>query len=151
MIKMLFVCHGNICRSVAAEFICKQLIKEQKLENEFYIDSCATSLEEIGNPIYPPMKKVLEKHHILLGKHYARQITKEDYNNFDYIFIMDNNNMRNIKHLLGEDINHKIYLIKDFVGKNGYIEDPWYTGNYELVFNDLYDCIQRIIEKLRCE
>ena len=151
MIKMLFVCHGNICRSVAAEFICKQLIKEQKLENEFYIDSCATSLEEIGNPIYPPMKKVLEKHHILLEKHYAKQITKEDYNNFDYIFIMDNNNMRNIKHLLGEDINHKIYLIKDFVGKNGYIEDPWYTGNYELVFNDLYDCIQRIIEKLRCE
>ena len=148
---MLFVCHGNICRSVAAKFICKQLIKEQKLENEFYIDSCATSLEEIGNPIYPPMKKVLEKHHILLEKHYARQITKEDYNNFDYIFIMDNNNMRNIKHLLGEDIDHKIYLIKDFVGKNGYIEDPWYTGNYELVFNDLYDCIQRIIEKLRCE
>ena len=151
MIKMLFVCHGNICRSVAAEFICKQLIKEQKLENEFYIDSCATSLEEIGNPIYPPMKKVLEKHHILLEKHYARQITKEDYNNFDYIFIMDNNNMRNIKHLLGEDINHKIYLIKDFVGKNGYIEDPWYTGRYEVVFNELYDCIKIIIEKLRCE
>lgn len=151
MIKMLFVCHGNICRSVAAEFICKQLIKEQKLENEFYIDSCATSLEEIGNHIYPPMKKVLEKHHILLEKHYARQITKEDYNNFDYIFIMDNNNMRNIKHLLGEDIDHKIYLIKEFAGKTGMVEDPWYTGRYEVVFNELYDCIKIIIEKLRCE
>lgn len=148
MLKLLFVCHGNICRSVAAEFICKQVIKDKHLEDKFYVESRATSLEEIGNEIYPPMKKVLEEHHIDIGKHYSTQITRIDYEKFDYIFIMDDNNMRNIMRIVNQDDKHKIHMITEFAGMDGFIEDPWYTGKYEKVFNELNEAIQKILKKL---
>lgn len=148
MLKLLFVCHGNICRSVAAEFICKDLIKKNHLENKFYVESRATSLEEIGNEIYPPMREVLEKHNVNIDRHYSTQITRIDYERFDYIFVMDDNNMHNIMRNVIEDDEHKIFMITKFADMPGFIEDPWYTGRYEKVYNQLNEAIQKILEKL---
>lgn len=151
MYKVLFVCHGNICRSSAAEYIFKSLIKENHLESSFCCASRATSREEIGNDIYPPMKRVLINHKIEIEKHYASQITKKDYDDYDLILLMDEENMYGIRRIIPYDLNNRIYLLKDYVGLTGEIEDPWYTGRYEQVYQEIYECLERLIAKLRYE
>lgn len=145
MKKILFVCHGNICRSVAAMFIAQELAKKAGKSEEYQFDSCATSLEEIGNDIYPPMKRALERFHIPFTHHEARQITKEDYLDYDVILYMDKNNQRNLLKII-DDTDHKCFLLSSYVHEGGEVEDPWYTGRYDKVILQLMNYIQKIIQ-----
>lgn len=148
--KLLFVCHGNICRSVGAEYICNHLIKKYNYFN-ISCDSAAISYEEIGNPIYPPMEEVLIEHGVEIGSHRARIVTKQDYLDFDYIFIMNDENKRGINRIIPHDINNKIYKILEFIDKSGDIEDPWHTGRYSKVYNQLYEAIEIILSKINLQ
>lgn len=148
MIKVLFVCHGNICRSPMAEFIMKDKVKKLSMENLFHIDSRATSKEEIGNNIYPSALNTLKNHGIVGAKHSAKQITIEDYNYFDYIFVMDQANIRMLKYVLPNCNLSKVSLIGEFIEKGLWIEDPWYTGNFEIVFEQLNKAIDIFINQL---
>ena len=135
MPKILFVCHGNICRSPMAEYIMKDLTKDV---GDFYIASAGTSNEEEGNDIYPPVKRVLEKHHIPYSHHSARILSESDYNNFDYIIIMDTYNERNIKSIISNDKQNKIKKLLYYVGTNNDVSDPWYTNEFEKCYHDIY-------------
>ncbi len=145
MIKVLFICHGNICRSVAMNFIFRNLIKEHRKEKDIYCESRAVSREEIGNDIYPPMKKALTKYNIEYSLHHAQQITVKDYQDYDYFFVMDNENVTRMGSL---GFTKNVYLLKEFVGLKGEIEDPWYTGRYEKVVQELLECGNLLIKKL---
>ncbi len=144
MRHIIFVCHGNICRSVAAEFIAKQLLKE-KNNQQITVISRATSREEIGNDIYPPMKKALLRRGIEFSTHQAKQITQDDYEWADEIYYMDQNNLKYLSYLLD---NHKkiIYPISKFTLDINGIDDPWYTGEYDIVINELIECVNSILE-----
>lgn len=135
MPRIIFVCHGNICRSPMAEFIMKDLTKN---DSNFYIASSATSREEIGNSIYPPAKKILNMHHITYTNHYARQLEASDYDKYDYIIIMDTNNEYNIKRIIKSDPEHKIRKLLSFIGSDADVSDPWYTNEFEKCFQDIY-------------
>lgn len=134
MINILFVCHGNICRSPMAEFIMKDLVKNR---NNFYIESKATSYEEIGNTIYPPAKRVLSKHNIRFEERSARRIEKSDYEKFDYIIIMDSNNERNIMRIIDGDPKNKVHKLLYYIGSDKDISDPWYTGMFDECFIEI--------------
>lgn len=137
MKKILFVCLGNICRSPMAEFIMKALVESKGLGDEFYIESAATSREELGNPVYPPAKRVLEKRGINCTAKRARQITAQDGDKFDYIICMDSSNVSNTKRILSS-INHsKIYKLLDFTAAPRDVADPWYTGDFTATENDV--------------
>ena len=139
MTKILFLCHGNICRSPIAEFVFKDLVKGR--EDEFYVESKAVSSEEIGNPIYPPARAILIEKKIPFTDHRARKMTKEDYDNFDYIIVMEEYNLPRLNRIIGQDTQNKVYRLLDFTDKPGDIEDPWYSGNFEKVFNQIrYGC-----------
>ena len=148
MIKILFVCHGNICRSPMAEFIMKDLVKKANLEKDFYIESAATSTEEIGNPVYPPARKILKEHGINSDGKYARQITLADYDRFDYIILMDQNNLRNIKYIIPEDKDNKIHLLMDYTGSSRDVADPWYTRNFKITYNDILEGCTALLEHI---
>lgn len=135
MPRIMFVCHGNICRSPMAEFIMKDLTKN---DSNFHIASSATSREEIGNSIYSPAKKILNMHHITYTNHYARQLEASDYNKYDYIIIMDTNNEYNIKRIIKSDPEHKIRKLLSFIGSDTDVSDPWYTNEFEKCFQDIY-------------
>lgn len=137
MIKVLFVCHGNICRSPMAEFMFKDFVNKKGLEDLFYIESAATSTEEIGNPVHYGTRRVLDKYGIDYKNKRARQITKSDYDNFDFIIVMDNNNLYNIKRIVGEDKLGKIHKFLEYAGESRDISDPWYTGNFFETENDI--------------
>lgn len=147
MTKILFVCHGNICRSPIAEFIMKDKLRKLNLENKFFVDSCGVSNEETGNTIYPEAYNTLVKHNILNASHTARQMSIKDYENYDYIFMMDKSNIRNFTRLFGSDYKHKIYLITEYLEGIEDIEDPWYTDNFELIFNQLDVAIENILKE----
>ena len=136
MIKILFVCHGNICRSPMAEFVMKNLVKEKGLSEDFQIDSAATSSEEIGNPVYPPVKRILSSHGIDCSKKRARQITPSDYKTYDYLIGMDSANIRNMKYIFGEDKEGKIFKLMDF-SSGGDVADPWYTRDFDSTWQDV--------------
>lgn len=136
MIKVLFVCHGNICRSPMAEFLFKKYVNDLN-DNRFIIESCATSLEEIGNPVHYGTRKILDRFNIDYSKKRARRMTIDDYNNFDYIVAMDRNNINNIKRIIGNDNKRKVSLLLEFAGLNRDISDPWYTGNFEKTYDDI--------------
>lgn len=135
MIKILFICHGNICRSPMAEFIFKQMVQGQ--EKSFCIASRAVSREEEGNAIYFQAAQKLREKGIPFSRHTARQITEDDYRFYDYILVMDRANILHMERLLGKDTQHKVFRLLDFTETPGDIEDPWYTGNFEGVFKSI--------------
>ncbi len=141
MIKILFVCHGNICRSVMGEYILKDMVRKAGLEGEFFIDSAAVSREEIGNPIYPPARRELERRGVAWGGHRARQVTLEDYRSFDRIYYMDRSNARYLGALLPRDPDRIRPLLSYDVA------DPWYTGDFEKTYEDLCRGCRQIMEE----
>ena len=146
--KILFVCHGNICRSPMAEFVMKHLVEERGIQDQFEIASAATSTEEIGNPVYPPAKRKLAEHGIDCQGKTARQMTMEDYRYYDLIIVMDRNNIRNLKRLLGEDKDHKISLLMDYTNRPGEVADPWYTGDFEATWRDVLEGCEGLIKEV---
>lgn len=147
MKTIIFVCHGNICRSPAAEWIMKYLVSKYGIEDKFFIYSRATSLEEIGNDIYPPMKRALSHHDIPFEHSQATRITKEDYEKADYIFYMDHNNLSFLKYLM-DDPKKKFHPISMFTKTIDQIDDPWYSGEYDIVINEIFECVEDIIKNL---
>ena len=148
MIKVLFVCHGNICRSPMAEFVMKDLVEKAGVRDAFYIESAATSTEELGNPVYPPARRVLAAHGIDCSGKYARQIRKKDYDDFDLIICMDNANIRNALRIFGEDPQGKISRLLDFTSRPGEVADPWYSGNFDATWRDVYEGCTALLETL---
>ena len=144
MVKIMFVCHGNICRSPMAEFIMKKLVSDNGLENKFVIKSSATSTEEIGNPIYPPALAELKRNNIPLTEKKAVQLKNSDYKNYDMFICMDNNNIRNIKYIFPTDPDNKISKL---LGAKD-VADPWYYGNFDVTFRDITEGCQRLLETL---
>ena len=137
MVKVLFVCHGNICRSPMAEFVMKKLVSEAGMEEKFEIASAATSTEEIGNPVYPPARRKLAEHGIDCSGKTARQVTRMDYEKYDLLIVMDHNNLRNLQRMLGQDKENKIHLLMDYTDRPGEVADPWYTGDFEQTWMDV--------------
>lgn len=135
--KILFVCHGNICRSPMAEFVMKYLVKEAGLEDQFEIASAATSTEEIGNPVYPPARRKLEEHGISCEDKRARVITRDDYHYYDQIVVMDSENIQSLRWLFGKDKDRKVKLLMDYTDRPGEVADPWYTGDFEATWQDV--------------
>lgn len=135
--KILFVCHGNICRSPMAEFVMKKMVEEAGLKSQFEIASAATSTEEIGNPVYPLACQKLAEHGISCKGKTARQMTQADYRYYDYVVAMDKNNLRNLHRMFGEDKEHKISLLMDYTSCRGEVADPWYTGDFEATWRDV--------------
>lgn len=149
MIKVLFVCHGNICRSPMAEFIFKSMVRDLKIEDQFEIESRATSTEEIGNPIYPQARKILDNYNIDYSKKRAKQITINDYNNFDYILVMDSNNLFNIKYIIKDDKENKIKTLLSYANIKRDISDPWYTRDFKKTESDIKLGLDGFINYLR--
>ena len=131
MVKVLFICHGNICRSTMAEFYMRHIVEKAGLSDFIYVESAATSREEIGNDTHYGTKKKLDKMGIPYTRRKARQVTVDDYHNFDYLVIMDENNGRNLKRIIGDDVDSKVYKAMSFVGESRDVKDPWYTGNFD--------------------
>lgn len=136
MIKILFICHGNICRSPMAEYVMKKLVKDAGREAEFEIASAATSREEIGNPVYPPAQRELAKHGISCRGHAARQMTPADYDYYDYLVAMEPYNIRNMLRIT-DDPAGKMRLLMSFTGSDEGIDDPWYTGRFAEVYRQI--------------
>ena len=137
MIKVLFVCLGNICRSPMAEYVFKDMLKKSGEEGNFYVDSAATSTEEIGNSVHYGTRNKLKQMNIECGNHKARRITKQDYEKFDYIIAMEERNIIDIEKIVGKDIKGKIYKLLDFSDYPRDIADPWYTGNFDKTYDDI--------------
>ncbi len=137
MIKVLFICHGNICRSPMAEFILKDMVQKMNMEKEFYIASAATSTEEIGNDIHYGTRRKLKEMGIPFSPRAAVQIKDSDYDKYDYIIGMDSANIYNIRRIMGNDPEKKIYRLLEFAGINRDIADPWYTGNFDETYEDV--------------
>ncbi|MBQ8164972.1 MAG: low molecular weight phosphotyrosine protein phosphatase [Clostridia bacterium] len=155
MIKVLFICHGNICRSPMAEFIFKDLIKKKGVEDKFYVASCATSTEEIwgdvGNPVYPPARDELKKHGISCEGKRAVQLKKRDYGEYDYLIAMDSNNIRNMNRILGGDPDGKVSKLMDYTDRPGDVADPWYSDRFDVAYRDIYDGCCGLIAHLNGE
>ena len=148
MIKIMFVCLGNICRSPMAEFIFKDMIDKKGLSNNFKINSAATSYEEIGNDIHYGAREKLIQKGIPFSKRKAIRIEPEDYKKYDYIIGMEESNIRNIKRIVGNDNENKIFRLLDYSEKPRDIADPWYTGNFEETYNDIVEGLEGLIKYL---
>jgi len=148
MIKVLFVCLGNICRSPMAELMFKDMIKKKGLESKFLIESAGTSNEEEGNPVYPPAARKLAEFGISTSGKYARKLTKDDYDKYDYILAMENSNLRNIEKILGKDVDKKVFRLLDLSKNPRDIADPWYTGNFDITYSDIKEGLEAFISFL---
>ena len=151
MKKILFVCHGNICRSPMAEFVMKDLVQKAGLTDQFHIASAATSREEIGNPPHYGTVNKLREEHIPLVPHHAKQITWKDYERADYIIGMDTANIRNLNRMLKNDPDGKVYKFLSFTGSGRDIADPWYTGDFEATYRDVVEGCNGFLAYLRRE
>ena len=153
MIRIMFVCHGNICRSPMAEFIMKKLVNDEGLADQFLIRSSATSTEEIwhgqGNPVYPPAKAELKKHGISADGKFAVQLQASDYDKYDYLIGMDAMNIRNMKRILGADKEEKIYKMMTFAGRSDDVADPWYSGDFRTTYNDIDEACRGLLKYLK--
>ena len=148
MIKILFICHGNICRSTMAESVMNYLVKQRHLEHRFQIASAATSREEIGNgPHYGTVSKLREVG-IPVIPHRAVQMTKSDYQKYDYLIGMDDANLRNMTRIAGGDPDHKIYKLLEYAGSSRAIADPWYTGNFDVTYDDIREGCEAFLDAL---
>lgn len=152
LIKILFICHGSICRSPMSEFVLKDMVRKRGISDDFEISSAATSREEIGNPVYPPARRVLSEHGISCGGHHARQMTKADYDHYDMIIAMDRNNIRNIHRITGGDPDGKVRLLLDFTEREGAeVADPWYTGNFDETWRDVTEGCEGLLRTVKAE
>ncbi len=145
MKKILFVCHGNICRSPMAEFVIKQMVRDAGLEDSFEIASAATSTEELGNDVYPPVKRLLHEKGIPCKGHSAHQITKAEYDHYDHIIVMDNYNLRNLERVIGPDRDNKVSRLLDFTDRPGEIADPWYTRDFNLTYRQVTESCRALL------
>ena len=149
MIKILFVCHGNICRSPMAEFVFKDMVKKAQLSSEVFIASAATSTEELGNGLYPNAARCLDRHGIPYTRHCARQIRKRDYDEFDLIIGMDDENMYNLHRFFSPDPEGKIKSLMGFAGKGCSVSDPWYTRDFETAYNDISEGCAALLKYIK--
>jgi len=147
-IRILFVCHGNICRSPMAEFVMKDMVERAGVADRFYIESAATSTEEIGNPVYPPARRKLAEHGIGCAGKTARQMRRDDYGRFDLIVGMDAWNLRNMRRICGDAPDGRIHLLMDFTDRPGDVADPWYTGDFEATWRDVVEGCEGILRHL---
>ena len=148
MTKVLFVCHGNICRSPMAEFIFKKMVKSSGLQDQFEIASAAVSSEELGNPVYPPARKILADHGIDCKGKYARKMTVEDYTHFDYLICMDSSNLRNMQRICGGDPENKMYKLLSFTDFPGDVADPWYSGDFQTTWDDIQRGLEAFLDQV---
>ena len=146
MTRILFICHGNICRSPMAEFVMKDLVKKAGLEAQFHIESAATSTEEIGNPVYPPARRKLVEHGIDCTGKTARQLTNSDYDKFDLLIGMDRANLRNMHRICGGDYAGKMHLLMDYTDRPGDVADPWYTDDFETTWWDVLEGCRGLLD-----
>lgn len=148
MKRILFVCHGNICRSPMAEFVMKDLVRKAGREADFYIESAATSTEELGNPVYPPARQKLAEHGISCKGKTARQMRRSDYAEFDLLIGMDRWNIRNMERISGGDPDGKIHMLMDYTQRPGEVADPWYTGNFDATWRNVLEGCTALLEIL---
>lgn len=149
MHKILFICHGNICRSPMAEFLLKDIVKKRGLADTFEIASAATSREEIGNPVHYGTRTKLAQFGISVAGKHAVQVTKRDYEHYDLLLVMDSNNIRNLRRVIGEDTQNKVHLLLDYTERKGEsIADPWYTGDFDVTYNDIMEGLAGLLEQL---
>ena len=148
MKNILFICHGNICRSPMTEFVMKDLVKKAGLSSQFHIESAATSREEIGNPVYPPARRKLAAHGISCDGHAARQLTNQDYDKYDLLIGMDSANLRNMYRICGGDFAGKMSLLMDHTARPGNVADPWYTEDFESTWRDVLEGCQGLLREL---
>ena len=148
MKKILFVCHGNICRSPMVEFLMKDLVQKAGLASQFHIESAATSREEIGNPVYPPARRKLAEHGIACAGHAARQLTKQDYAAYDLLVGMDSANLRDMRRTGGGDPDGKRSLLLDHTARSGDVADPWYTGDFEATWRDVLEGCRDLLREI---
>ena len=151
MKKILFVCHGNICRSPMAKYVMRELVANAGLSDEIFVESAAATYEEIGNPVYPPARKKLEEHGISCEGHHARIIVRKEYGDWDYIIGMDQENMDDMRRIFGGDPDGKLCMLMTFVGKNREVSDPWYTGDFESTWQDVLAGCTALLDRIKSE
>ena len=150
MIKILFICHGNICRSPMAEMVFKDMIRKQHMESLFYINSAATSREEIGNGVHYGTRRKLQQESIPCSDHRAVQVTKADYDKYDYLIVMDSHNIRNLMRIIGSDPENKVSMLLDYAERAGQsIADPWYTGNFDETYKDVVEGCEGLLAYIK--
>lgn len=151
MIEILFVCHGNICRSPMAEFLMKDMVHKAGLDDKFKIESAAVSREEIGNPVYPPAQRKLAEHGISCANKTARQMTMQDYSEYDYLIAMDESNLQYMQRFVGSDPAGKVSLLPAHANRSGGVADPWYTGDFEKAWQDILEGCTGLMKELTKE